>query len=209
MMLDLFFGFLLVLFGLLGFKDGIVRKLVSTIVMMVAVFVGQAYMREAGNYLVEKMDFEKSTAPMYGFLLLFFVILIAQSLLYRMGAGNYKIGGIADRLVGAAIGLGQGMLFLSSLLFILAMGGIPSRETTRDSRLYRSAVNLTPEIIDFVTTLAPDAREKLNSLSAPGIDSKEADELKKAGASIKDSIVTLTVEKQKQLMERAQKGLSK
>ncbi len=205
MVLDVFFAFLLVMFILLGFKDGIVRKLVSIVVMLIGVFVGQLMMRTVGKYLVETFDVDKSSAPMLGFLVFFFALMIGQSFLYRIVAGNYKIGGIADRLIGAALGLAQGALFLSSLLFILAMGGIPSRETTRGSDLYKSVVNLTPEILDFVVTLGPDAQEKLKELGMPDIPSRKLDELKKATSRVQDSLGVLKEEKQKQLFENSRK----
>jgi uncharacterized membrane protein required for colicin V production len=138
---------------------------------------------------------------MYGFLIIFVSVVIVQGLLYKVLAGSYKIGGIADRLGGIILGLVEGTLFISSLLFIFALSGTPARETARDSRFYKAIVNIAPQILDFTSTLGPEAMEKFKEISAPGVISGEDN--KKSSLQSIDSIATLDNKKQNEILKRA------
>jgi uncharacterized membrane protein required for colicin V production len=134
---------------------------------IVAVILGQVFLRDAADLLVESAGVDPADAPVLGFLSVFFVILILQALVYRFATGPFKIGGVADRLGGGVMGVVQGVLFLSCFLFIMSMAGWPSRNMKRDSRIYRGIVNIAPQILDEVTTLGPEAMEGLKDLSTP------------------------------------------
>jgi uncharacterized membrane protein required for colicin V production len=112
---------------------------------------------------------------MDGFLLIFLGLFILQSLLYKILTGSYKIGGIADRIGGIVFGFIEGALFVSSLLFIFAMSGFPNREASRDTRFYKTFVNIAPQILDMTSTVGPDVLEKLKEVGTPGsIDNDKA-----------------------------------
>ena len=174
MILDLLLLCWLIFASLTGVRDGIVRKLVSSAMTIVAVILGQIFMRDAANVLVEGAGVDPSGAPLLGFLAVFFGILLAQALIYRFATGSYKIGGIPDRIGGGVLGVFQGVLFLSSFLLIMAMAGWPSKSMTRDSRIYRGIVNISPQIIDAITTAGPDAVEELKGISTPNMRTPQA-----------------------------------
>lgn len=167
MILDGLFGGWLVLSGLIGFRDGSVRKLVSAVMCIVGLVVGSIFMGDAAKVLVEKAAIDPSDGPFYGYLIVFFGVMIAQALVYKFASGSYKIGGLADRIGGAALGALQGALFLSVLLYILAMRGWPSQSMKEDSQIYRSIVNVAPQILDAVLTTAPESVEELKQIAAP------------------------------------------
>ena len=146
---------------LLGWRDGIVRKLVASVVIIISLFLGQIYMHDVGMLWVNKMHVDPSDAATYGFLTILFGALIIQSLIYKFAAGSYKIGGIADHMGGTVIGFFEGILFTSCILFIFALSGIPSRRTVHDSQFYKPVVNVAPQILDVASTLGPEAIEKL------------------------------------------------
>ncbi len=167
MILDILLGGWLIGASLMGARDGVVRKLASSVMTIVAVILGQIFMRDAADFLVESVGVDPASAPVQGFLAVFFFIVLAQALIYRFATGPYKIGGIADRVGGAVMGVVQGVLLLSSFLFIMTMAGWPSKAMKRDSRIYRGIVNIAPQILDAVTTLGPEAMEGLKELSSP------------------------------------------
>ncbi len=167
MILDMLLGGWLIVASLVGARDGLVRKLVSSAMTIVAVILGQVFMRDAADLLVEAAGVDPTDAPLLGFLTIFLTVVLAQSLIYRLVTGPYRIGGVADRIGGGVMGVVQGVLFLSSFLFIMTMAGWPSRSMTRDSRIYRGIVNVSPQILDAVTTLGPEAVEGLKGMTTP------------------------------------------
>lgn len=168
MLLDLFLFSPLILYTILGVRDGLVRKLVSIGAIVLALFLGQAYMRDVGQWLIANVGTSPSSAPSQGFLYIFVTVTLAVSVVYKVTSDNYKIGGVADKVLGAILGFVQGALIASSLLLILAFQGVPSRDTIRDSRLYKPLVNLAPQIIDLGAEVGPGAVKNLENLTKPG-----------------------------------------
>jgi uncharacterized membrane protein required for colicin V production len=207
MMLDILLGVPLLIFTLLGLRDGIVRKLVASIVFIGGLFLGQMYMHNVGSFMVENEWVGPANASMYGFLIIFMGLTIAQGLLYRILTGGYKIGGFADRIGGVAFGFIEGALFLSSILFILALSGTPGRETSHDSKFYRPIVNIAPQILDFTSSLGPDAMQRLKEISTSGTDDKKA--VKTPRQHTIDSTAAAETKKQNQLLNRARGSLRK
>lgn len=208
MLLDILLGFPLIFTSLLGVRDGIVRKAVAIVAMIGGLILGQIYMRDVGNMLVQTMNVQPDDAPVKGFLTIFLLVSVIQGLLYRLVGRGYKIGGLADRILGGGLGLAQGMLFMSGLLMIYALQGIPSRTTSRDSRLYRPIVNIAPQIVDFITTAGPEAKTKLQQMGTPEIPTAVTQG--KEGTQLpKDSSNVLSKEKQKELFEGARKSARK
>lgn len=172
----------LIIFGLLGFRDGLVRKAVGAATVIGAIFVAHAFMQDAGQLFVEHLSTSASTAPLWGFFAVFFSILLLESLIYRL-SGAYRIGGLADRIMGVALGLLQGALVVSVVLAMLASQGVPHPKATRDSRFYAPLANLAPQMMDFTATIVPSALEKLEEQVKPSTERDSSD--KEASENIK------------------------
>jgi uncharacterized membrane protein required for colicin V production len=172
LILDIFLVCLLLLYTLFGLRDGLVKKLVGIAAIVLALFLGQAFMRDAGDFMVQNLGTDRSSAASMGFLGIFVGVTLIASVVYRIASGNFKIGGIADRVLGAILGFVQGALIASSLLFFMALQGSPSRQTARDSRLYKPLVNLAPQILDLGAGLGPEVGKHIDSLTRPGPQNK-------------------------------------
>jgi uncharacterized membrane protein required for colicin V production len=149
---------------LLGLRDGVVRKLVAIVVMIAGLFLGQIYMHDVGNLIFKS---GQEAAPMYGFLIIFIVLVILQSLLYKFLTESYKIGGFADRVGGIVLGFIEGALFVSILLLIFSLSGFPSRDIKRDASFYKPIVNIAPRILDVISTTGPEAIQKVKEIGTP------------------------------------------
>jgi membrane protein required for colicin V production len=207
MLIDIGLGIPLILFALLGMRDGIVRKLVAMIVFIISLFIGQSNMHKIGSFMVEEGWIGPQYASMLGFLVIFVVLAILQGLLYRVLTGGYKIGGAADRVGGIFFGFIEGVLFLSSILFIFAMAGIPSRESTNNSKLYKPIVNIAPQILDFTSTAGPEAVEKLKDIGTSGTVSGEKEKLPRKEAA--DSAAAAESKKQNDILNQARSTIRK
>lgn len=167
MIFDVFLGAPLVLYTLLGLRDGLVRKLVSIAAIVVGLFLGQLLMHDASKFLIQTVGIPPREGPSIGFFVVFVLFTLSAGLLYRIVSGNYKIGGVADKLLGAVLGFVQGALLASSLLLILAMQGVPSRSTAQNSGLYKPLVNIAPQILDLGSSIAPETQRHLEDLANP------------------------------------------
>jgi uncharacterized membrane protein required for colicin V production len=168
MLLDILIFVPILICILFGVRDGIVRKLVAIIILIAGLILGQIYMRDVGNFIVGRGGINHEDAPLYGFLIIFLGLLIIQGFLYRILTGSYKIGGIADRIGGIVVGFIEGVLFVSSMLFIFAMADFPDRTNKHDSQFYKSVVNIAPQILDMTSTVGPDVLDKLKEMGTPG-----------------------------------------
>ncbi len=166
-----------VAFGALGFRDGSARKLVAIATVILAMFLGQWLMHDIGTIFRDQLHVQPANAPVDAYLFIFFFVFFLQSILYRFLTGNYRFGGIVDRIVGVPLGLVEGALVISIFIFILTMQGPPSRKTIWDSRLYHPTASIAPRIMDMFSSAATSAGESLRDVTGAG--SRELDSLKR------------------------------
>lgn len=177
MLLDLLIGGPLIIFTVLGTRDGIVRKLVATVAMLAGLILGHFFMHSVGEFLIASTAIDPSNGPLYGFLTIFLSVVVLQGILYKVLANGYKLKGVADRIGGTVVGFLEGLLFLSCILYVFALSGTPSRATSRDSKFYRPVVNIAPQILDFISVMEPDVMEKLKE-TRDGAPPKKTDKEK-------------------------------
>lgn len=167
MVIDLLIVFPIVALSILGFRDGLVKKGIGLVVTFIAMIVAQLLLDDMARFFVEEFDANPSDAPIYGYFTVFFGLIFLQSLIYRLAAHGYKIGGIADRVVGSAFGVLQGLLIMSVIFMILGLVRFPSRTYRVDSRLYKPVVNIAPQLLDISTTVEEEAKEHIEGLTKP------------------------------------------
>ena len=171
-----------VAFGALGFRDASARKLVAIATCIVALFLGQWLMHDLGTVFRNQLNVPAADAPVRDFMFIFFFSFFLQAVLYRLLTGNYKFGGIIDRIIGVPLGLLEGGLIISTVIFILAMQGPPSRKTIWDSKLYHPTASITPQIMDwfsFAFSQANDSFRNVTGQPPKDLDTLDKDDLEK------------------------------
>lgn len=161
--------------GALGFRDASARKLVAIATAIGALFLAQWQMHNLGMVFQEQLHVQPANAPIDAFAFIFFFTLFLQSILYRFLTGNYKFGGIIDRIIGVPLGVVEGGILISVVIFIFAMQGPPSRRAIWDSKLYHPTASIAPRIMDFFSTAVGSAGESLRDVTGTG--SKTLDSL--------------------------------
>ena len=175
MIIDIMIIFPVLTLTALGMRDGLTKKGIALFVTLVAVVVAQLTMDDMAGFFVDEFDVERSDAVLYGYFTVFFGLILLQSLIFRLTGHDYKIGGIADRVVGAFFGFVQGLFIMSVVFMMLALQRFPSRPYRVDSRLYSTVVNIAPQFLDFTLTTVPVTTEeikektgqRLNELTKP------------------------------------------
>jgi uncharacterized membrane protein required for colicin V production len=182
MIIDLIILLPWVAFGALGFRDASARKLVAIAMVIIAMFLGQWLMYDLGTFFRDQLHVQPANAPMDAFLFIFFFLFFLQAILYRFLTGNYKFGGIVDRICGVGLGLVEGAIVISVVIFILTLSGPPSRKTIWDSRLYHPAASVAPQIMDLFSSAMTSANKSLRDVTGTGtseIDSLKKDDVEK------------------------------
>lgn len=165
--LDLLISVPIIIFSLIGFRDGLVKKLVAIIMMILGLVVAQTYRADVGRMIAEFLGIYNNTFVTLGFLVIFIGVVTLQALLYRILTANYKIGGVADRSLGGILGFVQGVIFISAILMVYSVEGVPSKQAKRDSRFYRLVVNIAPQILDATSGIVPEFKGRLDELTKP------------------------------------------
>lgn len=191
MVLDIILLFPLIGFAVLGFRDGSARKLVAIAVIILGMFLGHSFMHDIGKFLVEKLNYQPATAPIAAFLMIFLILFMLQLVLYRIVTGNYKFapeggGAIIDKICAVPLGLVEGIIFTSVLIFLITMkDGPPRHQTMRESRLYAPVAAVAPQIFDLFSTALPAAQQAIEDVAAPS--SAPADSVAPASPEAVDS----------------------
>ncbi|MBI4418076.1 MAG: CvpA family protein [Ignavibacteriales bacterium] len=175
MIIDLFIIFPVIALCVLGFRDGIVKKGIGVVVTIIALIVAQLMVNDVAEFYVNEFDSDRTDAVILGFYTVFFGLVFLQSLIYRLSGTEYRIGGIADRIIGSILGLFQGLVIMSVIFMMLNLTGFPSRSYRNDSRLYKPVVNIAPQILDFTLEVVPEktgeikgqAKERLDEFTKP------------------------------------------
>jgi len=165
--LDLLVVTPIIIFLLLGFRDGTVRKLVAVVMAILAMNLAKIYMADTGKVLMEKLQVESVDAPTLGFLTVFFSLMLMQSLLYKLLARGYKIGGVVDRVLGTVVGFAEGVIIVSAVAYALQLQGFPSQKTLRDVRLYTPVASVGTTILKIADVLAPQIDRHLKEMTQP------------------------------------------
>lgn len=188
--------------GLLGFRDGSVRKLVSIAVTLGAMFVAKFFMYDLGGVMQKELHTDSSWAPLHAYLIIFFCILFLQSMLYRFMTGNYKIGGIADRIGGAALGVVHTALVISVMLTIFAIKNIPGEKAVKESRAYEPVRNVSSELLNLVTQTVPQVSDTIEKLKEQGVGVSADDSGKTASEKIREMLDKEVKEQSQEAMKQ-------
>ncbi|MCX7983308.1 MAG: CvpA family protein [Bacteroidetes bacterium] len=166
MTLDIIIAIPILIAILLGFRDGFVRKIFSLGFIVLGLYIAQITQHQLGKTLLAIGISSPENAPSRAFNIVFWGVLILQMLLYRLALGKYKVGGVADRIVGAVLGFIQGVIIMSTILMVLATHGSPRRTLTRDSKLYKSIVNVAPQILDIITIVSDETTKAIKTIES-------------------------------------------
>lgn len=151
------FAILLIGF-LLGYKDGLVRKLIGLIGLIVAVYLAFTYSDDFGIYLNPIFNNEEYLANFFAGLIIFIVSIFVFSIIKRLVHPLDKVNRFFNQLFGGIAGAIQTLFFISGFLLFLNIFGIPDREDRDDSIIFNDVYNIVPTVIDF--TLGSDSTAK-------------------------------------------------
>jgi membrane protein required for colicin V production len=148
--LDYIIFIFLALGFLLGFKDGLVRKIIGLIGFIVAIALAFQFSDYVGNFLSKILIQDKYLADIVAGILIFLVVILITAILKRVFHPLDKVNRFINQFIGGIIGAIQIIFFVSGIFLFINILGIPSKEDRGKSLLYDRVQNVIPDTIDLI-----------------------------------------------------------
>ncbi len=147
--LDIFIVAVLAIGFLLGFKDGLVRKIIGLIGLIVAFAVAFEFSDKAALIILPVFQDEYFANIVAG-ILIFLIVILITSIIKRIVHPLVKTNRFINQFLGGVVGVIQIVFFLSGFLLFLNIFNLPSKSSENKSILYSKVYNVIPNSIDFV-----------------------------------------------------------
>lgn len=139
----------------LGYKDGIIRKIIGLTGLALAIYLTAKYAESFGGLVANITGLDIYFSKIVAAIILFFAIIIIFSFIKRIVHPFDKVNNLINQLLGAIVGAAQLLFFLSAVFFILSMFGLPQETSTKGSLLYKTVYNILPETVNLLNNYTP------------------------------------------------------
>ena len=143
-------GILLIGF-ILGYKDGLVRKIIGLLGLALGLFLGIKFSKQAGVLLAPAFNNEFYLSEIIGGVLIFLAIIFIASVVKRLVHPADKVNKFLNQLLGGIAGVFQIIFFISALLLFLNIFEFPDQNVKDSSLLYSSVYKIIPKTIDLIS----------------------------------------------------------
>ena len=142
---------IIILIGfILGYKDGLIRKVVGLIGIIAALILSVTYSGHLGEYLTPMFNNEDYLAKIISGVVIFFATILVFAVLKRLIHPSDKVNKFLNQLLGGIAGTIQIIFVVSVFLLLLNVISIPKEEDIEKSLLYSSIYSVIPTTIDLV-----------------------------------------------------------
>jgi len=135
---------------ILGYKDGLVRKIIGLVGLIAAIILAVNFAGTLGEYLSPMFNDENYLAKIVSGIVIFFVTVLAFAVLKRLIHPSDKVNKFLNQLLGGIAGTIQIIFFASVFLLLLNVISIPLQEDIDESILYSTIYGIIPSTIDLV-----------------------------------------------------------
>lgn len=136
-------GFIIIGF-ILGFKDGLIRKIIGLLGLIFGMIFSYKYNSSLGKILAPLFDNESYLAEIIAAFIIFFAIVTVASILKRIVHPHDKVNNFINQSLGGLIGTVQVYFFVSVIFLLLHIFNFPSKEIQEKSLLYKITYNFVP-----------------------------------------------------------------
>ncbi len=135
----------------LGYKDGIIRKLIGLVGLILAVLFAYMFSDSLGVILAPYFNDDASLARIIAALLIFFGTLAVVSVIKRIVHPADKVNKFVNQFLGGLFGATQMAFFLSGFLLFFHIFNLPPENIREHSKLYKPIYSVIPTTIDLLT----------------------------------------------------------
>jgi len=147
---------------LLGFKDGLVRKVIGVIGLLVGIVLAFEFSHEVSKWLLPIFDNEEYLAEIVAGILIFLIVVLMASIIKRIVHPVDKVNRFLNQLLGGFSGTLQMIFFISGFLLFLNIFKYPSDTTREKSVLYNKVYSVIPTTIDLIIGDSSKAQNFIN-----------------------------------------------
>lgn len=153
-------------FGYRGFRNGIIREVLSIAGILLAVFLTFHYMDETSSYIQPFFEANAAYVPFVAALLIFIGTLIIVNIIARLAQKVLQTFhlNIINRIAGLAFGALKCGIIISALLLVFAGFNIPAEQTRQESLSYPHVIYLAPWAYDTVAAIYPGAEDFVQTI---------------------------------------------
>jgi len=134
---------------LLGFKDGLVRKIIGLLGLIFGIGLAFQFSGSVGKLLVRFFNNDEYLSSVIAGILIFLIVILIATIIKRIVHPFDKVNRLINQVLGGAIGAVQIIYFMSALFLFLNIFGFPKTEQRNNSFSYNFVLNLIPKTIDF------------------------------------------------------------
>lgn len=162
---------------LLGYKDGLVRKVIGVLGLIIGVILAFEFSDPVGKFLAPVFDNEVYLAKIIGGILIFLVVILIASIIKRLVHPVDKVNRFINQLLGGFSGAIQMFFFISGFLLFLNIFKLPSDEARQKSLMYEKVYAVIPTTVDLIigdksqaSSFIKDFIEKADSVNLEEIE---------------------------------------
>ena len=168
--IDITIMLLLIMFALIGWKQGIIKETVSFVGIIIIFIVAFTFKEEIGNILCKYLPFFKFSGnieglislnifiyQLIGFLLIYIVLFSAYQLILTLSGIFQKIVNMTiilalpSKLGGAIVGVLKGYIIIFAILMVILVP-LKDFETISESKMINNIVHKTPLLSTYTKT---------------------------------------------------------
>lgn len=141
----------------LGFRDGLIRKIIGLLGLVLGFVFALQFYRPLGSFISPLVNDEIYLAEIVAGFVLFIGAIFLSSVLKRIIHPLDKVNRFTNQLLGAISGTLQILFFISGFLLFLNIFNFPSKDDRDNSFLYSKIYSIIPVTIDLIIGADSDA----------------------------------------------------
>ena len=141
----------IVLIGfLLGFKDGLVRKIIGLIGLIAGIGLAFGFSDKVAKITTPFFNNDEYLANVLAGILIFLLVIFIASIIKRIVHPLDKVNRFLNQFLGGVIGAVQIIFFTSALFLFMNIFSLPNIQQRNKSVFYNTVLDIIPKTIDFV-----------------------------------------------------------
>ncbi len=153
----LFIGFAL------GFRDGLIRKLIGLLGLVLGIILALEFYQGVALKISPFINNEIYLAEIVSWLVIFIGTIFLASILKRIIHPLDKVNRFTNQLLGGISGTLQILFFISGFLLFLDVFNVPDKDTRDTSLLYNNTYQVIPITIDLIVGKDSEAKDLIDS----------------------------------------------
>ncbi len=135
---------------LLGFKDGLVRKIIGLIGLIAGIVLAFEFSDLLGKYISPFFNNDDYLSVLIAGIAIFLFVIFIASIIKRIVHPLDKVNRFINQFLGGVIGSVQIIFFMSAIFLFLNIFGFPGLNERQNSFFYNKVLDLIPNSIDLI-----------------------------------------------------------